>query len=106
MQCRALGDYAEQGGNKDAKKLVDDFFITSQDFDFTLFQAKRYNEPVGEKSDAALQKNAEALQRCAPNLCLQLPPSISTELCPVFQIGILDHTGAAICLPCISGAKR
>ena len=64
MQGRALGDYAEQAGNKDAKKLVDDFFITSQDFDFTLFQAKRNNEPVGEKSDAALQKNLDALQRC------------------------------------------
>lgn len=70
--CRALGDYAEQGGNKDAKKLVDDFFLASQDFDFTLFQAKRYSEPVGEKSEAALQKNLDALQRYPP-LCCSCP---------------------------------
>jgi len=69
---RALGDYAEQGGNKDAKKLVDDFFLASQDFDFTLFQAKRYSEPVGEKSEAALQKNLDALQR----LLATVPQSI------------------------------
>jgi hypothetical protein len=60
---RALGEYGEQGGYKDAKKLTDEFFMASQDFDFTLFQAKRYSEPVGEKSEAALQKTLDTLAR-------------------------------------------
>ena len=62
--CRALGDYAQQGGIKDATKLVDSFFLAVQGFDYTLFQAKRNNTPVKDDSEAALQKTLGALDTC------------------------------------------
>lgn len=61
--CRAIGEYAEQGGTKDAKKLVDGFFLAVQGFDYTLFQAKRNETPVKEDSDKALAKTIEALDK-------------------------------------------
>lgn len=62
---RAIGEYAEQGGSKDAKKLADKFFISVEGFDFTLFQAKRNEQAVGTESETALKTAVSSIDRCA-----------------------------------------
>lgn len=62
---RAIGEYAEQGGSKDAKKLADKFFISVEGFDFTLFQAKRNEQAVGTESETALKTAVSSIDRYA-----------------------------------------
>ena len=73
---RAIGEYAEQGGTKDAKKLAEKFFQSVESFDFTLFQAKRTDKPIGPDSDKALEKAVDSINRwllAAVALCLPSP---------------------------------
>ena len=60
---RAIGEYAEMSGTKDAKKLPDKFLQAVEGFDFTLFQAKRNDQPVGSDSDKALEKALQSIDR-------------------------------------------
>ena len=52
-----------QEGNQDAKKLPDRFFQSVEGFDFTLFQAKRNESPVGAESETALKTAVSSIDR-------------------------------------------
>ena len=62
--CRALGEYAASSNaasDQEAKQLVDQAFLTLQNYDFELFQAIRTQQPVPEAASTRLQSAIAAL---------------------------------------------
>jgi hypothetical protein len=61
---RALGEYAASNkatSEQGARELVTKAFGTLQDYDFELFQAIRYKQPVQDSASTKLQSALDAL---------------------------------------------
>ena len=61
--CRAIGEYAVKSGKKEAGKFPEDFLSAVEQFDFTLFQAKREGKTPGTDADAAFRQASQAMDR-------------------------------------------
>ena len=78
MPCRALGEYAASSraaSDQEAKRLVDQAFLTLQNYDFELFQAIRMQQPVPEAAVARLQSAVAALD----SLLATVPGPVYTQ---------------------------